>query len=82
MIYGRKGEVTVTVPPGLDGKIWHLRVDIGSGTVMVTDGGPESRYLGIYATLDVKGVPGLLSPTWEQWFDPARPLPTMERKRK
>ena len=21
------------------------------------------------------GVPGLLSPTWEQWFDPARPVP-------
>jgi hypothetical protein len=54
-------------------------VDIGSGTVMVTDGGPQSRYLGLYTTLELKGVPGLLSPTWEQWFDPARPVPAMER---
>ena len=81
MIYGRKGEVKVAVPPGLDGKLWHLRADIGSGSVMSTDGGPESRYLGIYATLDLKGVPGLLSPTWEQWFDPARPVPAMQRGR-
>lgn len=80
MMYGRKGELTVAVPPGLDGKIWHLRVDIGSGSVMVTDGGPESRYLGIYSTLDLKGVPGLLSPTWEQWFDPAKPVPAMKRR--
>jgi len=71
MIYGRSGEVAVAVPPGLDGKLWHLRADIGSGSVMDTDGGPESRFLGIYATLELKGVPGLLSPTWEQWFDPA-----------
>jgi hypothetical protein len=81
MMYGRKGDLAVAVPPGLDGKIWHLRVDIGSGTVMVTDGGQQSRYLGIYATLDVKGVPGLLAPTWEQWFDPEHPVPAMERGR-
>lgn len=81
MMYGRKGELTVAVPTGLDGKIWHLRVDIGSGTVMVTDGGPESRYLGIYTTLELKGVPGLLAPTWEQWFDPVKPAPGMTRGR-
>ncbi|MBF0245569.1 MAG: hypothetical protein HQL31_09920 [Planctomycetes bacterium] len=79
LIYGRKGEARVEVPPGLDGKIWHLRADIGSGTVMVTDGGPGSRYLGIYATFCLQGVPGLLSPTWEQWFDPDAPVPAMER---
>jgi hypothetical protein len=82
MIYGRTGEVTVAVSPGLDGKVWHLRADIGSGSVMTTDGGPESRFLGIYATIDLRGVPGLLSPTWEQWFDPARPAPAMQRGRK
>ena len=79
MLYARKGELTVAVPPGLDGKIWHLRADIGSGTVMATDGGSESRYLGIYTMLDFKGVPGILSPTWEQWFDPAHPVPAMQR---
>jgi hypothetical protein len=46
---------------------------------MNTDGGPESRYLGLYTTLELKGVPGLLSPTWEQWFDPDHPLPAMDR---
>ncbi len=79
MIYGRKGDLAVTVPPGLDGKIWHIRMDVGSGTVMATDGGPDSRYLGLVATLELKGVPGLLSPTWEQWFDPARPVPASGR---
>lgn len=73
LLYGRSGEIGVEVPPGLDGKIWHFRTDIGSGTVMYTDGGPESRYLGIYATVDVRGIPALLAPTWEQWFDPSRP---------
>ncbi len=70
MLYGRSGEQTVEVPAGLDGKIWHLRVDIGSGTVMTTDGGPDSRFLDIYTIIDLKGVPGLLAPTWEQWFGP------------
>lgn len=72
MICGARGEQTVEVPVGLDGKIWHLRVDIGSGSVLFTDGGADSRFLGIYATLDLQGVPGLLAPTREQWFDPAK----------
>jgi len=55
----------------MDGKIWHLRVDIGSGTVMDTDGGPDSRYLGIYATFGFEGLGTVyLSPTREQWFHP------------
>jgi hypothetical protein len=73
MIYRREGEVTVTVPGGLDGKLWHLRPDVGSATVMHTDGGADSRYLGLYLTLDLEGVPRYLSPTWEQWFDPKSP---------
>ena len=79
MAYGRSGEQSVEVPPGLDGKVWHLRVDIGSGSVLTTDGGPDSRFLGIYTTIDLKGVPGLLSPTWEQWFDPDGPRPPTRR---
>ena len=82
VIYDRAGEKTVKVPAGLDGKIWHLRGDVGSATVMQTPGGPETRYLGLYLTLDLKGVPGFLSPTWEQWFDPVHPLNTAARSRR
>jgi hypothetical protein len=71
MIYGRGGEQTVAVPDGLDGRIWHVRVDVGSATRMITAGPPDGRYLAIRLTLDLHGVPGLLAPTWEQWFDPS-----------
>jgi len=74
MIYDQKGERTVSVPPGLDGKVWHLRLDIGSATRMPNPADGPKRYLGLYLTLDLKGVPGLLAPTWEQWFDPAHPV--------
>ena len=80
MIHGRDGEARVEVPPGLCGRIWHLRADVGSGSVMRTDGGPASRFLHIYMTLDIRGVPGLLAPTWEQWFDPANPVPPLDRQ--
>ncbi len=79
MFYGRSGEELVEVPPGLDGRIWHVRADVGSGSVMQTTGGPDSRYLHIYMTLGLHGVPGLLSPTWEQWFDPEKPVAALER---
>jgi len=81
MIYNRKGERTIQAPNGLDGKIWHLRTDIGSSTRMVTHPGRQTRYLGIYLTLDLKGVPGYLAPTWEQWFDPDRPVAPAHRGR-
>lgn len=70
ILYGKQGEQKIDVPPGLDGKVWHLRVDIGSGSRFQTDGGTETRYLGIYASIDLNGVPPFISPTWEQWFDP------------
>lgn len=73
MFYENAGEKTVKVPPGMDGKIWHVRIDVGSATQMITEPGNATRYLGIYTTIGLKGVPGLLSPTWEQWFDPANP---------
>ncbi len=79
--YGQNGELTVKVPPGLDAKVWHVRTDVGSATRMVT-AGPKPRYLGIYLTLDLKGVPGYLAPTWEQWFDPKHPLPAAKRSEK
>ena len=79
LVYDRAGEKEITVPAGLDGKIWHVRLDVGSATRMVTEGGAENRYLGIYTTLELKGVPGILAPTWEQWFDPAKPQPPLAR---
>jgi hypothetical protein len=63
----------VRVPEGLDGKVWFLRPDVGSATRM-PPGTPEApRYLDVSLTVDIRGVPGFLAPTWEQWFDPARP---------
>ncbi len=80
MIYDRQGEKTVTVPPGLDGKIWHLRLDIGSATTMPNTPDAPTRYLHMYLTLDLKGVPARLAPTWEQWFEPAAPVAPAARK--
>jgi len=73
LIYDRAGERTVEVPPGLDGKVWFLRPDVGSATRMVTTRPEGGRYLDLYLTIELKGVPALLAPTWEQWFDPAAP---------
>ncbi len=79
VIYDNSGRADIEVPPGLDGKIWHLRTDVGMPTRMVTRGGPDYRYLDMYLTIDVKGVPGYLAPTWEQWFDPQDPAAAMQR---
>ncbi len=82
LIYASEGEATISVPPGLDGKIWHLRTDVGSATRMITAGGGDNRYVGIYLTVGLQGVPGCLSPTWEQWFDPHDPQPPLVRGEK
>ena len=79
LIYDNAATETVEVPDGLDGKIWYLRTDVGSASRFVTAEGPEYRFAGIYLTLDLKGVPGYLAPTWEQWFNPEDPVPAMER---
>ena len=73
LMYGRQAEQTVTVPEGLDGKIWYIRPSIGSASRLVTDVGPDFRPQSSPMTLDIKGVPGYLAPTWEQWFDPDSP---------
>jgi hypothetical protein len=72
VIYDQAGERTITVPPGLDGKRWHLRVDTGSAARLVTQT-PPYRYQDLCLSLELKGVPGALAPTWEQWFDPTHP---------
>ena len=73
LLYGRRGEKTVPVPDGLDGKVWNVHCDIGSGSRIRPGADLPPKYLALYLTLDLKGVPGLLAPTWEQWFDPEWP---------
>jgi len=73
MIYGNAGAQTVTVPEGLDGKIWHVRPAVGQSTRMVTTDAEGGRYQEINLSLTLDGVPPYLAPTWEQWFDPADP---------
>ncbi|MFW6133606.1 MAG: hypothetical protein ACOC8F_06885, partial [Planctomycetota bacterium] len=70
VIYGRKGVRRVEVPPGTDGQIWHIRADVGDATRYLPPEG-RARFLTIPFDLDLRGVPGYLAPTWEQWFDPS-----------
>jgi hypothetical protein len=78
-LYVRGGDprtVTVRVPEGTDNRIWFLRTEVGSATRFVSEA-PQSggSRLRISADVDLKGVPGYLSPTWEQWFDPKSTAP-------
>lgn len=68
--YAGSDAMTVKVPAGLDGKLWHLRPSVGSATRLITTGGEDNRYLGIQLRLDLRGVPPYLAPTREQWFNP------------
>ena len=80
MIYGNKGNQVIQVPEGLDGKIWHFRTDMGSGTKLPISHDPQkNRFPALYLTLETKGVPGYLAPTWEQWFDPEKPEAPLDR---
>ena len=77
-LYGNAGEQAVTVPAGLDGRLWRARFDVGGGTTLVTRL-PRPRFPSLALTFDLQGVPGYLAPTWEQWFDPAAPVPANDR---
>lgn len=79
LIYGNQERRTVSVPKGLDNKIWYLRPSVGSATRMITKEGPDYRYQNMPLTLDLKGVPGYLAPTWEQWFNPENPVRPFDR---
>ena len=81
VIFDRAGEKAVDVPAGLDGKIWHVRLDFGGATRFVPRPGPP-RFPSLDVTLDLKGPPGILAPTWEQWFDPARPAAPNDRAKR
>lgn len=69
---GARREMVVPVDPQLAGRLWFLRTEIGSAT-RFTSGKGNPRQVNIEADLELRGVPGYLAPTWEQWFDPAKP---------
>jgi len=77
-LFAQSGTQAVKVPEGLDGKIWHVRIDWG-GASRPFGRLPKPRFPSINVTLDLKGVPGYLAPTWEQWFDPQKPRRPFER---
>lgn len=79
LVYGNEGGQTVKVPDGLDGKIWHLRPNVGSATQMITTRQQGGRYPDLQLTIDLRGVPGYLAPSWEQWFNPEDPKLPLER---
>lgn len=68
-LYGVEQDATVPVPPGLDGKVWHFSVGVGSST-RYFPAGDKARNLVVNLNLDVRGIPAFLAPTWEQWFNP------------
>ncbi len=80
LFYSERGRKTITVPDGLDGKIWYVRPSVGSATRLITIDGPNYRHQDIPLTLELKGVPGYLAPTWEQWFNPTHPVKPMARE--
>ncbi len=76
--YGNSSELTIDVPPGMAGKIWHLRFDWGSSSRPFGQL-PNPRFPAMRINLELEGVPAFISPTWEQWFDPDDPKRPMDR---
>jgi hypothetical protein len=67
---GQPRTLAIEVPKGLDGMIWFLRTDVGSSTRFLSRDAARPRHTRIDADITLRGVPGYLAPTWEQWFDP------------
>ena len=63
---------TVTVPEGLDGRIWFLRIGPSSGAFLGGEDPNQYHRPTVNARLTLRGVPAYLAPTWGQWFDPNR----------
>ncbi len=80
-LYANSAKTTINVPPGMDGKIWHIRPKIGEAS-RITQTGPPFRYQQSPMTVELKGVPPYLAPTWEQWFNPEDPRRPLHRGRK
>ena len=68
---GAPQEVRVPVPQGLDGKVWFLKLSVGSATRLLGQGAHNRRTVQIDPDIELHGVPGYIAPTWEQWFNPA-----------
>lgn len=79
MIYDHSARRRVEVPEGMDGKIWYLRPSVASASRLITSAGPAPRYQNIRFSLQLKGLPNGLAPTWEQWFDYQNPRPARLR---
>ena len=73
IIHGNKGNQRIDVPKGLSGKIWHVRLEVGQATRMVTRKATGGRFQEINLRLILKGVPPYIAPSWEQWFNPEDP---------
>ena len=67
---GRPADEAIDVPEGLDGKTWFLRLEVGSATRFISDDPRNPKHVRINVDLTLHGVPGYLSPTWEQYFEP------------
>ena len=80
ILYDRREEREIPVPEGLSGRIWHLRPSVASAARLTSPPGLPPRYQDIEMTLELRGVAEGLAPTWEQWFDPAHPVPPHERR--
>ena len=68
---GAPRDIAVPVPQGLDGCIWFLRLSVASATRLLGQGADNRRSAQIDPDVELHGVPGYLSPTWEQFFDPS-----------
>jgi len=62
VLFGNRVEQVVPVPRGLDGKLWHVHLDLGGATTFDSRG-PRPRFPSLDVTLDLKGLPGYLAPT-------------------
>jgi len=70
---GNSRRAKVTVPAGFDDKIWFVRTEVGSATRYVSEDVKNPRRVRVDADIELRGVPGYLAPTWEQWFLPVSP---------
>ena len=73
ILYAQGGdphEVRVSVPNGLAGKVWFLKLSAGSSTRLLGQGAQNRRTVQVDPDIELLGVPGYLAPTWEQWFNP------------
>lgn len=67
---GAPRDIPISVPERLDGRIWFLRLSVASATRFLGQGDDNRRSVNIDPDVELHGVPGFLSPSWEQWFDP------------